>query len=50
MIGSGRLAVVNGLFSGNLSVNTNAKNGTIEVYNMNSQGQEADNIVVQVTY
>jgi len=50
MIANGRLAVKNGLFSGTISVDTNASSGTFEVYSFNSQGQEINNISVDIRY
>lgn len=50
MISNGRLEVHNGYFSGNLSASTNATEGTFEVYSLNSQGQEVNNISVKVNY
>lgn len=50
MIGSGQLSVHNGNFSGNLSVSTTATQGSIEVYSLDSQGREINNISVNVKY
>lgn len=50
MIGSGRLTVHGGYFSGTLAVTTNADSGSFEVYSFNSQGQEINNISVAVKY
>lgn len=50
MIGSGQLTPKSGKFSGELSVNTGAKAGSFEVYNLNSSGQEINNISIQVRY
>ena len=50
MIANGRLAVKNGLFSGTINVNTDASTGTFEVYSFNSQGQEINNISVDIRY
>lgn len=50
MIGNGRLSVHDGHFSGKLSVSTDAKKGSFEVYTFDSQGRETNNISVEVTY
>lgn len=50
MIGNGQLTVKNGLFSGDLSVNTTAQRGTFEVYSFDSQGREINNINIEIFY
>lgn len=50
MISNGQLKVVDGKFSGIINVNTSAKNGTFEVYSFNTEGQEINNINIEVTY
>jgi len=50
MIGSGRLTVHSGYFSGNLTVSTKASTGSFEVYSFNSQGQEINNISISIKY
>lgn len=50
MISNGQLKVVDGKFSGVINVNTRAKNGTFEVYSFNAEGQEVNNISIEVAY
>jgi|GEM_PF-1783418 len=50
MIGNGKLSVVDGKFSGKLSVSTSAQSGTFEVYSFDSQGRETNHISVGVKF
>jgi len=51
VIGQGVLDVVNGKFSGTLSVHAYGSSGTFEVYSTNpATGSEENNIKIQVTY
>lgn len=50
VIGMGELQVKDGKFSGQLSLNTSGKNGTLDVYSFDSQGREINNIRIKVTY
>lgn len=51
-IALGELSVVNGKFSGNIVVNgvDSGENGTFEVFNFNSKGQEINNIRIDVVF
>lgn len=50
MTGSGRLNVRDGLFSGKIAVSTSAEKGLLELYSLNGDGQEINNITIKVTY
>ncbi|MGH7217928.1 MAG: hypothetical protein ACREGE_00570 [Candidatus Microsaccharimonas sp.] len=50
-IAQGTLSTSGGLFSGTLVVTgTSAKSGTFEVYSFNSEGQEVENIKIEIKY